>query len=96
MVALHVAACHFSLVACSNNIISVFFRLDRLRDDINNGWHGTPSELGALDELFVWLDAVAAATTKGPVLLVATHADKVPDVRVTPSNVPFCASSVLV
>jgi hypothetical protein len=30
-----------------------------------------------LDELFLWLDAVAARTTAGPVLLVLSHADKV-------------------
>jgi hypothetical protein len=30
-----------------------------------------------LDELFLWLDAVAASTTAGPVLLVLLHADKV-------------------
>ena len=32
-----------------------------------------------MDELFVWLDAVAARTTHGPVVLVCSHGDHVLD-----------------
>ena len=35
------------------------------------------SHMNGLQELMVWLDAVSAATSKGPVMIVGTFADKV-------------------
>jgi hypothetical protein len=37
------------------------------------------SHMMGVDELDVWLDAVPASTSQGPVLLVGSYADAVPD-----------------
>ncbi len=66
----------------SNAIISVFSRLDELHHNITQKQKLVgDSEMMGIDELFIWLDAVAARTTDGPVLLVFTHADKVSDAK---------------
>ena len=72
----------------SNTIISVFFRLDEVLENIvNNTSSHSDGSMSGLDELDVWLDAVPASTSQGPVLLVGTHADEVSNqVRAQPST----------
>jgi len=62
---------HF-LLFHSNCVNSVFFRSDHVLANLRGIMvtTGTDSHLQPLAELEIWLDAVAAATSKGPVLLV--------------------------
>jgi hypothetical protein len=56
----------------------VFGRLDELAANVlHNTSVFSDSSMRGLDEVFLWLDAVAARTTAGDVLLVLSHADKV-------------------
>ncbi len=60
----------------------MFSRLDELHHNITQKKKLVgDSEMMGIDELFIWLDAVAARTTDGPVLLVFTHADKLSDAK---------------
>ena len=62
----------------SNTIISVFFRLDEVLENIVSSTSShSDGSMSGLDELDVWLDAVPASTDQGPVLLVGTHADEI-------------------
>jgi len=68
------------LLLRSNNIISVFFRMDEVLLNLKRGETCySDSHTLEVDELDVWLDAVPASTSEGPVLLVGTCADAVPD-----------------
>eukprot|EP00730_Choanoeca_flexa_P019819 TRINITY_DN9690_c0_g1_i5.p1 TRINITY_DN9690_c0_g1~~TRINITY_DN9690_c0_g1_i5.p1 ORF type:complete len:1279 (+),score=334.90 TRINITY_DN9690_c0_g1_i5:87-3923(+) len=76
--------CQFHTVVAgflrNNNIISVFFRMDEVLLNLRaNESRYSDSYMQGVDELDVWLDAVPAATSQGPVLLVGTFADNVPD-----------------
>lgn len=78
------APCHLLSLSHNNSksIISVFSRLDELKANVlYNRQHAGDSSMLGMDELFVWLDAVAARTVHGPVLLVCSHADQVPSAR---------------
>eukprot|EP00045_Choanoeca_perplexa_P016539 m.224419 g.224419 ORF g.224419 m.224419 type:complete len:1058 (+) comp17288_c0_seq2:1-3174(+) len=62
----------------NNSIITVFFRQDELLSVIKDGASlYSDSHMDGLQELMVWLDAVSAATSQGPVMIVGTFADKV-------------------
>jgi len=64
----------------SNNVISIFFRMDEVLLNLKRGeTRYSDSHMLGVDELDVWLDAVPASTSEGPVLLVGTFADAVPD-----------------
>lgn len=66
---------HCMLYVSSHSIFSIFFRMDEVLAEINSASSDLPkrthSRLTALQELHVWLDAVPASTTYGPVMLVA-------------------------
>ena len=58
----------------------MFFRLDELLSVITSEQSlYSDSHMNGLDEFVVWLDAVVAATSAGPVMIVGTFADKVPN-----------------
>jgi len=68
------------VLAYSNSIISVFFRMDEVLLNLKRGeTRFSDSHMLGVDELDVWLDAVPASTSEGPVVLVGTFADEVPD-----------------
>ena len=68
------------LLLRSNNIISVFFRMDEVLLNLKRGeTRYSDSHMLGVDELDVWLDAVPASTSEGPVVLVGTFADAVPN-----------------
>lgn len=71
-------SCLHTPIIDSNNIISIYFRMDEVLDNIQEkkSTH-SDSHLTGLEELEVWLDAVPAATNKGPVVLVGTYGDVV-------------------
>ena len=65
---------------CSNSIITVFFHQAELLSVIDK--HASlysDSHMNGLSELMVWLDAVSAATSQGPVMIVGTFGDVVTD-----------------
>jgi hypothetical protein len=59
-------------------VLSVTARLDELKANIiDNTTIFSASKGRGIEEFFEWLHAVASTTSRGPVLLVMTFADKV-------------------
>eukprot|EP00049_Salpingoeca_infusionum_P015690 m.307121 g.307121 ORF g.307121 m.307121 type:complete len:2248 (-) comp15932_c0_seq1:1557-8300(-) len=62
----------------NRSVACVFARLDQLLKNIRGiEKKQGDNHMGSMDELFIWLDAVVAATSHGDVLLVFTFADVV-------------------
>ena len=66
----------------NKSVITVFGRLDEIEANLATGERlkddaCSDSNMCGIDELMLWLDAVAASTADGPVLIALSRADKV-------------------